>query len=304
MYSGLTERYDLPPAEIAAEAGFVEHHECYISVSDGSGKIDVFLNVDHTAVELYDVAFRRLRLPRREVFAEGVEGKYISPRTDSMAVEQNNRTFRRLKMPRKDFSTEREMNCVSVSANCINVDSAASEPNDHFCRRRSLPPNRAVAEVGGSVLKHMTFFRRTDPTPEVFAAGRNSDYKRSNIWTVLSVCNEPVTGSHALGLSHKLGRCCLWWTVLPSHGIGSEEVTLILLLLLMVGSDDSNVVTLLIQAPSMQSRSGDNMIQPYSWILHGVRTLYGQMAESEFARSYMHQDDRCISMLRQFLSAN
>ena len=56
-------------------------------------------------------------------------------------------------------------------------------------------------------------------------------------------------------------------------------MTLILFILLIVDSDDSNVVTLLIQSPSMQSRSGDNMIRPYSWILHGVRTLYGQMAE-------------------------
>ena len=152
------------------------------------------------------------------------------------------------------------MNCVSVSANCINVDSTTSEPYDHLCRRRSLPPNRAIAEVGGSVHKHITFFRRTDPTPVVFAPGRNGDYIMSNIWTVLSVCNEPVTGSHVLGYSQILQRCCLWWTVLPSHGIGSAEVTLILLLLLMVDSNDSNVVTLLIQTPSMQSRSGDNMI--------------------------------------------
>ena len=47
----------------------------------------------------------------------------------------------------------------------------------------------------------------------------------------------------------------------------------------MVDSDDPNVVTLLIQPPSMQLRSGDSMIRSYSWILHGVRTLYGQMAE-------------------------
>ena len=65
-----------------------------------------------------------------------------------------------------------------------------------------------------------------------------------------------VRGLQALGSSHRLGRCCLWWAALPSHGIGSAEVTLILLLLLMVDSDDSNVV----QPPSMQSRSGDNMI--------------------------------------------
>ena len=235
--------------------------------------------MDYTAGELYDVAFRRRRLPRREVFAECVEEKCSSLRTDSVSAKQNNLTFHQPKSPRRDVSTKQDMNCVSVSANCINGDYTASEPHDHLCRRWSLSPNGAVAEVGGSVQKHITFFRRTDPTPEVFGAGRNGDYIRSNIWTVPSVCNEPVTGSQALGSSHRLGRCCLWWAAFPSHGIGSAEVTLIILLLLMVDSDDSNVVTLLIQPPSMQSRSGDNMIQPYSWILHGVRTLYGHTTE-------------------------
>ena len=106
-----------------------------------------------------------------------------------------------------------------------------------------------------------------------------------------SVCNEPVTGSQALGSSHRLGRCCLWWTALPSHGIGSSAVSLILLFLLMMDSDDTNVVTLLIQPPSMQPHSIDNMIRPYSWILHGVRTLYGQMAEGN------SPDLTCIQMI-------
>ena len=98
-------------------------------------------------------------------------------------------------------------------------------------------------------------------------------------------------GSQALGSSHRLGRCCLWWTALPSHGIGSAAVLLILLLLLMVDSDDSNVVTLLIQPPSMQSHSIDNVVRTYSWILHGVRTLYGQMAEGN------SPDLTCIQMI-------
>ena len=42
--------------------------------------------------ETSDWPFRRLRLPWREVFAEGVE-TCISPRTDCVAVEQNNLTF-------------------------------------------------------------------------------------------------------------------------------------------------------------------------------------------------------------------
>ena len=94
-----------------------------------------------------------------------------------------------------------------------------------------------------------------------------------------SVCKEPVTGSQALGSSHRLGRCCLWWTALPSHGIGSASVSLILLLLLTVDSDDLNEVTLLFQPICIQSYIIANTIRAYSGILHGVRTLYGQMAE-------------------------
>ena len=67
---------------------------------------------------------------------------------------------------------------------------------------------------------------------------------------------------------------------------------LILLLLLMVDSDDLNVVTLLlIQLPSMQSHSMDNMVRTYSWILHGVRTLYVQMVEGN------SPDLTCIQMI-------
>ena len=161
----------IPRRRLPRRQDSAEHDEGYISVSAGRGKIVVFLEVDYTAVELDDVVFRRRRLPRREVFTEGVEEKCIAPRTDSASAEQNNLTFRRPKSPRRDVSTEQEMNCVSVSAKCINIDSTASEPYDHLCRRRILPPNRAVAEDGGSVHKHITFFRQTDPTPKVFAAG-------------------------------------------------------------------------------------------------------------------------------------
>ena len=50
-----------------------EHHECYFSVHN-------------MAVYLNDVVFHRRRLPRTEVFAEGVEEKYIAPWTDSMSA--------------------------------------------------------------------------------------------------------------------------------------------------------------------------------------------------------------------------
>ena len=197
-----------------------------------------------------------------------------------MSAEQNNLTFRRPKPLRRIVCTEQDMNGVIIKG-----DSTASEPCNHSCRRRSLPPITAVMEVGGLVHKHLTLFRRTkfplnrvvaevsssiykyrkffrrpDPTPVVCAAGRNGGFIRSNIGTVPSVCNEPVTGSQALGSSHRLGRCGLSWTALPSLGIGSAAVLLIFLPLLMVDSDDLNVVTLLIQPPSMQSHSRDNMV--------------------------------------------
>ena len=99
------------------------------------------------------------------------------------------------------------------------------------------------------------------------------------VGTVPSVCNEPVTGSQAHGSSHRLGRCDLLWSAIPSLGIGSATVLLILLHPLMVDSDDLNVVTLLFLPPRMRAHSGDNMVRTYSRILHNVRMLYGQMVE-------------------------
>ena len=142
-------------------------------------------------------------------------------------------------------------------------------------RLPKFPPNGFVV----SLYRYRKFVRRPDPTPEVCAAGRNGGYIRSNIGTVRSVCDVPVTGSQAHGSCHRLGRCDLVWSVIPSLGMGSATVLLILLHPLMVDSDDLKIVTLLFLPPRMQSRSGDNMIRPYSWILQVVRTLYGQMAE-------------------------
>ena len=56
-------------------------------------------------------------------------------------------------------------------------------------------------------------------------------------------------------------------------------MSLILLLLLMVDNDDLNEVTLLFQPTCIQSYSIANTIRAYSGIIHGVRTLYGQMTE-------------------------
>ena len=137
-----------------------EHHDCYVSVSN-------------MAVEFNDVGFRRRRLPRTEVFAEGVEEKCIAPRTDSVSAEQNNLTFRRPKPPRRFVSTEQDMNCSGIKG-----DYTASEPCNHSCRRRSLPPNTAVTEVGGLVHKHITLFRRTNfPPNRVIAEVSDSAYK-------------------------------------------------------------------------------------------------------------------------------
>ena len=87
-----------------------------------------------------DRTFRRLRLPRKDVSAEG-DDSYIFPGINSAAVKLKNLTFRRLRLPRSDVSAERDMNYVNVSARrekidgSRNVDSAAAELNDLFCRR-------------------------------------------------------------------------------------------------------------------------------------------------------------------------
>ena len=89
--------------------------------------------------------------------------------------------------------------------------------SDHSCRRWSLPPNFTLFRRTNfppnrfvvSLYRYRKFVRRPDPTPEVCAAGRNGGYIRSNIGTVPSVCNEPVTWSQAHGSSHRLGRCDL-----------------------------------------------------------------------------------------------
>ena len=190
--------------------------------------------------------------------------------------------------------------------------------SDHTYRRRSLPPNTAGMKVGRlvhehlplvrrtkfppnrfvvSLHRHRKFVRRPDPTPEVCAAGRYGGYIKSNRGTVPSVCNEPVTGSQANGSSHRLGRCDLVWSAIPSLGMGGGGATVLLILLhpLMVDGDDSKIVTLLFLPPRMQLRSGDNMIRSFSWILHAVRTLYDQMAE---VKSYILA---CIYMISTYV---
>ena len=172
MNDGSILRRRLPQSQDSAE-----HHECYVSVPN-------------MAVELNDVVFRRRRLPWTEVFAEGVEEKYIAPRTDSMSAEQNNRTFRRPNPSWRVVSTEQDMNSSGIKG-----VSTVSEPCDHLCLRRSLPPNRAGTEGGVSVYKHIALVRQTNFPPSETAGGRNDDYIRLPSESNQSVCARPVTGS-------------------------------------------------------------------------------------------------------------
>ena len=126
-----------------------------------------------------------LVFPIRQSFAEDVEERYIAPRTDSVSAEQNNLTFRRPKPPRRVVSTEQDMNCSGIKG-----DSTVSEPCDHLCRRRSLPPNRAITEAGGSVHKHIMLFRRTDfPPNRVVAEVSDSVYKNRKFFRRPDLCH-------------------------------------------------------------------------------------------------------------------
>ena len=99
-----------------------EHHECYVSVSN-------------TAVEFNDVVFRRRRLLRTEVFAEGVEEKYIAPRTDSVSAEQNNLTFRRPKTPRRVVSTNMTFTVVVSKEILRHPNRVTTHASGGVCRR-------------------------------------------------------------------------------------------------------------------------------------------------------------------------
>ena len=104
------------------------------------------IGISNTAVEFKDGAFRRLRLPRTKLFAEGMEEKCVVPRTDTVSSEQEDRTFFRPKPPRRVAFTEQDMNCNDIRGN-----SAMSEPCDHLCRRRNLPRNMSRMDSGGLI---------------------------------------------------------------------------------------------------------------------------------------------------------
>ena len=230
-------------------------------------------------MEPNDIIFFRLCLPPENVSA-GRDENYGSPKIDSAAVELNDLTFRRLRLPPGNVFAGRDGNYGSPK-----IDSAAVELIDLICRRLSFQPEECpvgwetAAVACGEAQQDDMIFRRTIWPPDEFAAGWKGDYLRPDLWTGPSVCNQPVTESLAFGSSQKLGRCCLWLAALPSHWIGTAEVPMRLHLLLAVSSSEPHEVTLLSQLAGMQLWSGASMIWSYSWILHCVGTLYGQMAE-------------------------
>ena len=58
-------------------------------------EIDSPAEMNDAVIEMDDEPILRRRLPHTEVFAEGVEDKYIAPCTDSMSTIQNSLIFRR-----------------------------------------------------------------------------------------------------------------------------------------------------------------------------------------------------------------
>ena len=88
---------------------------------------------------------------------------------------------------------------MEEKCNAPRTDSVSAERNNlsfHLCRRRSLPPNRAIKEAGGSVHKHIRLARRTNFPPNETAARRNDDYIR-----LTSESNQSVMRS-TRGLGH------------------------------------------------------------------------------------------------------
>ena len=134
-------------------------------------EIDSPADMNDAVIDMDDEPILRRRLPRTEVFAEGVEEKYIAPCTDSMSTIQISLIFRRANPWRRVVSTERDMHGSTVKGVFT-----VSEPCDLLRRRRSLPPNRAGTEGGASIYAHITLVHRTNFPPNENAGGRNDDY--------------------------------------------------------------------------------------------------------------------------------
>ena len=134
-------------------------------------EIDSPADINDAVIEMIDEPILRRRLPRTEVFAEGVEEKCIAPCTDPVLTVQNRLIFRRANPWRRVVSTEQDIHGSTVEGVFT-----VSEPCDLLCRRRSLPLNRAGTESGASVYAHITLVRQTKFPPNETAGGRNYDY--------------------------------------------------------------------------------------------------------------------------------
>ena len=151
------------------------------------------------AVELNDLTFRRLRLPRRDISAKRDEN-YVSPEIDSVAVELIDLTFRRLRLPRRNVSAVRDETHVSLE-----IDSEAVELIDLCFRRLRLPPKDFAAACDIAVANiDDRIFRRTSFPPNELPGGRNDDYIWLTSGSNQSVCARPVTGSLCFGHPHRL----------------------------------------------------------------------------------------------------
>ena len=104
-------------------------------------EIDSPADINDAVIVMDDEPILRRRLPRTEVFAEGVEEKCMAPCTHSM---QNSQIFRRANPWRRVVSTEKDMH-----GNTVKGVNTVFEPCDLLCHQRSLPPNRAETGGGG-----------------------------------------------------------------------------------------------------------------------------------------------------------
>ena len=108
------------------------------------------------------------------------------------------------------------------------VDCSAIELDDLTFRRPGFRPEEVPAggDTCGVAMLNELIFCRTSFLPDDLSARRDGDYIWRDLWTGLSVCNRPVTGSPTFGSSYILEQCCLWLAALPLRWIGSAEVPL------------------------------------------------------------------------------
>ena len=135
---------------------------------------------------------------------------YISPDLDSAAVKLYDVTFRWLGLPWKNISAEHDTSNDSVSAGrdkidrSLNVDCTVVELDDLTFRRLRLPQRNVPDvrdeknDIDDRVFRHTSF-----PTNEPHG-GRNDDYIWLTSESNQSVCVRPVTGSLCSRQPHRL----------------------------------------------------------------------------------------------------